>query len=333
MARDTAQWYRDFASQVATSSSVYREWADAVATDAATIAQLERLPEQHRQPPLVFAVASLLGARQSLEPGEFLDFLRRNEAAVARELVERPMQTNEPGRCAALVVALARIDGPIALLEVGASAGLCLYPDRYSYDYSGRELHPMDGPSVVTLTCAVDDAEQIPPRLPHVAFRGGVDLRPLAVTEEADAAWLDALCWPGQHDRLQRVRGACEIARHEPPVLLAGDADGRFDELLALASQAAGAGATPVIVTAGTLVYLPSAKRARLAERIRESGARWVSLEGATVLAEVERRLTDVGWAREELQRRFVVALDEHPLAFCGPYGETLEAWSLDRGA
>lgn len=326
MSRDTAQWFRDFGRQVASVSPVYKDWADAVADDAETVALLDGLPEHHRQPPLVFAVASLLRARDA---PDIVRFLRENQTALARELAARPMQTNEPGRCAALVPALARIGGDLALLELGASAGLCLYPDRYSYDYSGMQLHPADGPSAVTLTCAIGAAAPVPRRLPKVAMRAGVDLRPLHVADEADAAWLDALTWPGQHDRMQRVHAAARIVRAHPPLLLRGDAEERLDDLLALAP----AGSTPVIVTAGTLVYLPAAKRARLVERIRASGARWVSFEGAGVLPQVEQQLVHGGWSRDELRGRFVVALDEHPLAFAGAYGETLEPCEVASGA
>ncbi|MCW4386141.1 DUF2332 domain-containing protein [Salinibacterium sp. SYSU T00001] len=327
MPRDTAQWFRAFAAQTLGTSALYGEWAAAVAADAATLALLERLPEQQRQPPLVFAVASLLGARQ--HPDDLLGFLREHEAELARELAERPMQTNEPNRCAALLPALERIEGPIALLELGASAGLCLYPDRYSYDYSGRLLHPADGPSPVRLTCALGPGVPAPTRLPEVVWRGGIDLRPLDVADDADAAWLDVLAWPGQHDRRDRVRAASDVVREHPPVLLAGDAEARLEELLALAP----ASATPVIVTAGMLVYVPAAQRARLIERVRRSGARWVSLEGAGVVPAIAQQLVDAGETREGLRGRFVVALDEHPLAWCGPYGESLEACPSGSGA
>lgn len=53
-------------------------------------------------------------------------------------ILERATQTNEVGRLATLVPAFASLpgDGPVGLLEVGASAGLCLYPDRWSYAWS-----------------------------------------------------------------------------------------------------------------------------------------------------------------------------------------------------
>ena len=52
-----------------------------------------------------------------------------------RNCAPGPPQTNEAGRCAVLLPVLAALPQPLALLEVGASAGLCLYPDRYAYRY------------------------------------------------------------------------------------------------------------------------------------------------------------------------------------------------------
>jgi hypothetical protein len=52
-------------------------------------------------------------------------------------MLERSTQTNEPARCAALLplLVLVRLPQPLALLEVGATARLCLLPDFYAYDY------------------------------------------------------------------------------------------------------------------------------------------------------------------------------------------------------
>ena len=62
--------------------------------------------------------------------------------AIAELLRERRVQTNVVERCGLLLPAfgiIARRSGgkPLALVEVGASAGLNLLWDRYSFDYGG----------------------------------------------------------------------------------------------------------------------------------------------------------------------------------------------------
>ena len=52
----------------------------------------------------------------------------------------RRTQTNEPARCAVLLPLLAQLPQPLALVDVGASAGLTMLFDRYSYDYAGHRL-------------------------------------------------------------------------------------------------------------------------------------------------------------------------------------------------
>lgn len=320
--RDTAQWYRDFARQTAAASPLYSGWAEGVAADAQTLALIETLPEQKRQPPLVFAIARLLGAPGREFPN-FRSFLRDHWPEVAAEALRRPMQTNEPRRCTVLLPALAAIPGPLALLELGASAGLCLYPDRFSYDFSGKRLDPPGWPSAVLLSCATTGGVRIPERMPEIVWRAGIDLEPLHVTSAHDRAWLEALVWPGQTERLARLRGAIDIVRADAPLLLRGDASERLAEAAALAP----ADATLVIVTAGVLVYIPFAQRRQLVERIRGLGARWVSLEGAAVLPEVRQRLQPGAG-----DGRFVLALDEHPLAYAGPHGESLDGLGLGNG-
>ena len=69
----------------------------------------------------------------------------QDKDALRAVMLERSTQTNEPGRCAALLPVLAGLPEPLALLEVGASAGLCLLPDFYGYDY-GRTILAPDTP-------------------------------------------------------------------------------------------------------------------------------------------------------------------------------------------
>ena len=79
------------------------------------------------------------------DPAAFRDFTLAHWPAIEAEVRTRATQTNEAGRCAVLLPVLAALPQPLALLEVGASAGLCLYPDRYAYRY-GDQLVGRDEP-------------------------------------------------------------------------------------------------------------------------------------------------------------------------------------------
>src|SRR4029453_559633 len=118
----------------------------------------------------------------------------------------------------------------------GTSAGLCLYPDRYSYRYTGHpQLDPVDGPSTVVLECAAGGPVPVPDHLPEVAGRGGIDLNPLDVRHPDDLGWLEALIWPEHDDRRERLRAAAAIVAADPPRIVAGDLNARLQVLAAAA--------------------------------------------------------------------------------------------------
>jgi hypothetical protein len=312
--RDTREWYTTFATVEAKGqSAIYEEWALGVAGDADIRRLIERMPLQKRQPNLVFAVSRLLGAPEG-RWAQFRDWLLAHADEVAVEAQHRMTQTNEPRRCASLLPALALLDGPLALLEVGSSAGLCLFPDRYGYSYDGRLLQPDDGPSSVLLECATSGGVPVPERMPEIVWRAGNDLHPLSVTSPDDMLWLETLVWPEQDQRRARLRSAIEIARCDPPSIVRGDA---VDDLAAAAASAP-AGARLVIISSGVLVYLPAAERERFAAIVRGLEADWISLEGRGALPRVESALP-------EGEGRFVLALNERPLAFTGPHGQSLD--------
>lgn len=234
----------------------------------------------------------------------------------------RATQTNEPRRCATLLPALALIDGPIALIEVGASAGLTLLPEHYSYAWGEHRLDPAAGPSTVLLECEVTGDPPLPARMPEIVWRAGLDLNPLDVTAPDDRHWLETLIWPEQTARLERVRAAIAIAERERPRVVRGDA---VDDLPALAAEAP-TGVTLVIVTSAAIVYLMPEPRARLIEWLRASPARWVSNEGAGIVPRVQEALAGHPPRRPG---GFALALDERPLAYAGAHGQTLDWLSL----
>jgi hypothetical protein len=111
-------------------SPLYAELAGGVARDAELIAWLDALPNGKRQPNLLFASYRLVAGTPSGWP-EFESVLKERRDEVEAVMLERRTQTNEAARCALMLPLLAALPQPLALLEVGASAGLCLLPDRY----------------------------------------------------------------------------------------------------------------------------------------------------------------------------------------------------------
>jgi uncharacterized protein DUF2332 len=192
---DLAENYRLFARLEARGRSPhYEALATAVAGDRPILEFLLSLPPDKRQPNLLFAAARyLLGAVADLGSLRMLIGGRRPD--LADLMLARRTQTNEPARCAVLLPALALLPQPLALLEVGASAGLTLLPDRYSYDYAGHRISGTD-PGAPVLACDPRGAVPLPERVPEVAWRAGLDLNPLDVTDADDVRWLECLVWP-----------------------------------------------------------------------------------------------------------------------------------------
>ncbi|HLJ81455.1 MAG TPA: DUF2332 domain-containing protein, partial [Ktedonobacterales bacterium] len=139
------------------------------------------------------------------------------------------VQTNEVRRCASLLPAFGIVaweagDKPLALVEMGASAGLNLLWDRYGYDYGDRRYGVVD--SSVQLACEPRGALRppIPDPLPRVASRVGIDLSPVDLGDDDAVLWLRALIWPEHQERAALLDRAVEAARRDSPPLLAGDA-------------------------------------------------------------------------------------------------------------
>src|SRR5690349_12583846 len=127
----TADWYVDFAERQARGvSPTYERLSRAVAGDDDLLARLETVPPPKRQPNLLFAVVQWLGGPVG-DYDDFRAFVTSHWPRVTAELRVRATQTNEIGRSALLLPVLAALPQPLALIEVGASAGLNLYPDKY----------------------------------------------------------------------------------------------------------------------------------------------------------------------------------------------------------
>jgi len=279
LSRSIRENYLTFSQQEARGRSrPYEILAAEVADDQFVLAFLASLPPAKRQPNLVFAAARYLLGRPA-DIASLRAVVADRGAELAVVIQARRTQTNEPARCASLLPALMQVPQPLALLEVGASAGLTLLPDRYSYDYAGHRITGTD-PQAPVLHCKPSGPVPLPDRVPAVSWRAGLDLNPLDVASDADMRWLECLLWPGERGRRQRLVGAIATARRDPPAVHRGDL---LTDLPALASQAP-SGATLVIYHSAVLGYLSAGERGRFAELVRGMGAVWLANDVPQVL-------------------------------------------------
>ncbi|MEO6629257.1 MAG: DUF2332 domain-containing protein [Aquihabitans sp.] len=224
----------------------------------------------------------------------FLAVVAREEPELV-EAMKRGVQTNEVGRSAALLCGYLEVADrglPMRILEVGASAGLNLWFDRYRYEAGGTAFGPAGSP------LRFDEPFFGPPpdlnRPIDIVERRGSDLDPIDPTTEAGRLRLRSLIWPDQPERRARLDAALEAVGNEAPVVERADAVAWLQELLARPVS----GVVTLVVHSIVFQYLsPTARREFLAV-IDAAGSRatldaplaWLRMEPGGDQAEI--RLT-----------------------------------------
>jgi hypothetical protein len=231
-------------------------------------------------------------------------------------MLTRSTQTNEPARCATLLPVLARLPQPLALIEVGASAGLCLLPDHYGYDYGRTSLRPATTAPV--FACTASETTPIPSAMPRIVWRAGLDLNPIDIADPEQAAWLETLVWPEQTQRLSNLRAAMQVAMVARPDLRKGNLLG--DALRQLCGEAPSS-ATLVIFHTAVLAYIQERPlREAFAAQAMALAPFWISNEGARVFPGIaDRTEPDTGAGR------FLLAVNGAPLAWTDPHGAAID--------
>ena len=313
----TAENYAQFGRDAGAESPRYEEFGLGVSADPDVLALLARLPVPKRQPNLLFAAVRFVAGT----PVDYADFRRTvltRWDEIGAQIRRRSTQTNEASRCATLLPFLARLPQPLALLEVGASAGLCLLPDLYRYEFTDpagvvTAAGPADAP--LTLTCGLDGIEP-PTQVPTVAWRAGLDLHPIDPFDPDQIDWLDALVWPGAEDRLARLHTALEVVRSNPPRIETGDL--RHD-LPALAAQAP-PDATLVVFHSAVLAYLDQLDRSTFARTVSGMDATWIVNESPRVSADLGVPIP------KDLRPSFLISVDGVAQAWSEGHGSWLAA-------
>ena len=314
--------YGEFADQAVGDSACFVEWGRGVAADPEVLAWVDGLPGLKKQPNLVFAAARWHGVPAPGPYAGLRDALLGDDGSIVATIMARSTQTNEVGRLATLLPAfrVAVPDGPIALIEAGASAGLNLFPDRWGYAWTDDDTVVELG-SAPYLPCDVSGPVPLPTELPEVSWRGGVDLNPLDVTDADAMSWLENLVYPENEDRRVRLRHAVAVAAVDPPHLVRGDA---VEELPALVAEASRRG-TVVVFHSAVAAYFPLELRARFEELmlglVADGACHWVSNEGANVFPDHLATAPE----GERHARHFVLAVDGRMVARTHGHGRSME--------
>ena len=219
----------------------------------------------------------------------FFDFARQHRDAIAGSLATRATQTNEVGRAAGLRLALATLNErrPVALIDVGCSAGLNLLVDRYRFAYrlvDGSEAIAGPPSDVLVSTDIVSGRPDIARDVPPIVRRIGIDRSPLDANDPRDARWLQACVWPGDAARHARLAAALDAARSTWLDIRRGDAADLLDDVLA----GLGPDPRPVVFHSWVVSYFDGQARRRFVDAVRamvaDRDGAWISAEGPNVV-------------------------------------------------
>src|SRR5215211_915192 len=203
-----AERFVRFADETRGSSPLYAALSPAIAGSSELLKLLLEAPPTQRRATLLFAAVhdlllagidhplaryypSIAGAALPPDQGAFAafrDFCVEHRTSLRETVAVRRTQTNEVRRSIAFlpVVQHLSIAEPIALVEVGASAGLNLLLDQFRYRY-GEGLWIGAANSPVAIECESRGVVPLRDEPPCIAFRVGLDSHPLDVCSTTDA--------------------------------------------------------------------------------------------------------------------------------------------------
>lgn len=233
--------------------------------------------------------------------------------------LKHAVQTNETGRAAVLLPGMIEIarttQKPLALLEIGASAGLNLMWNRFHYDLGGTPWG--DPASPVHLTLGWDGPKPDLSLHPEIMARAACDIGPLDIHDPGALSRALAYIWPDMPARIARFEAAATLARAEGVRVDQASAD----DWLAVKLDARPHNAVTVLYHSIMWQYMPDAVQARIQTLMEKAGAQatadaplaWLAFEPPVALGLPELRLTL--WPTGETRR----------LAYCHPHGVDLK--------
>lgn len=259
--------------------------SQAAAVPLRVLGAIHRLALDGRAPALAQLLPSCGGVADPSRVWAVAEDVLKTETVFVASYLDRPPQTNEVGRSAALLggflVIAAETKLPLRLMEIGASAGLNLCWDRYRVTTPRFVWGAPE--SGVDLAC--DWAGAAPPLEAgvNVIGRAGCDLAPIHHTSTEDRRRMESYVWADQLDRLARMRAAVMIAHDLGIVVDRADARDWLAQKLATPTS----GATTVIFHSIMWQYMTPETASAVERTIKAAGAQatsdapvaWLTLE------------------------------------------------------
>lgn len=135
------------------------------------------------------------------------------------------------------------------------------------------------------------------------------------MTDPENIRWLETLIWPEQGHRREQLAAAVEVARADPPLLVAGDLNETIDEMINNAPP----DATLTVLHSAVLAYLDQDARNVFASKMLRAQAHWISNEGPGVIA-----MPNLPASPDPSKALFVVAHNGEPVAYADAHGQAL---------
>ncbi len=241
-----------------------------------------------------------------------------NSPEIVAAYLASPPQTNEVGRSAPLLagwlVVAERTGLPLALWEIGASAGLNLVADQYRYRFGPVDWGRADAAPLLQPEWSGNPPPTHAPLV--IRSRQSCDLQPVSIHDAAQRERLMSYIWPDQPDRLARLSAALATAAGVEFAVERAHAADWLERSLPVAPLT---GTTRVLYHSVFWNYLDTAEQSRLERHIAAVGA-------------AARADAPFAWLRLELVHKTVElkltlwpAATESTLATCHPHGATVQ--------
>ena len=274
-------------------------------------------------PPAVSEVTEATEAMDAALDGALQAAWREQQLALQPALA-LPPQTNEVMRSAALLPGLlhvaARTGRPLVLLEIGSSAGLNLWCDRYRHDHGSWQWG--DPNAALTLSSAWQGFVPVEASAHmQIVRRAGCDASPIDLQQPDEGLRLASFIWPEQAERLQRLHiASTEAARWLAQEGVAVEAQAAAD-FVTRELRAPQRGCATVLMHSVVWQYIAAAEQIAITQQMEAAGAR-ATEDSPLAWLRFEPPAAD---AKVELRCRIWPGGDDRLLARCHPHAARIE--------